>query len=121
MIGSGRNPDLRALARALDLQRGALRLGDPEALAQQTARIEALCARLEAIPGAPSAAEAALLRHLRAAAAAGLRELAATLAGLGDAQRLLAEARTAAETRTYGPQGQRLALAAGPGRLERRS
>lgn len=119
-MSGGRGPDLRALARAMAAQRAALRGAAPEALALQTARIDALCARLEATRGAPSAGETALLGELRAMAAAGLRDLSATLAGLRDAQRLLAETRAAAETRTYGPQGQRLSLAAEPGRLERR-
>jgi hypothetical protein len=121
MIGGGRNADLRALARVLAAQRAALRVGQTAALDEQTAQIDALCRRIEGRPGTPTPTETAQLQALRRAAAEGLRELAATLAGLRDAQTLLAGARAAGETRTYGPQGERLSLTAPSGRLERRS
>lgn len=121
MIGRNRIADLRALARLLDAQRGTLRAADPAALDRQTAQIEALFQRLESAQTPGSAAEAALVRQIRSVALAGLRDLTATLAGLRDAQTLLQGARAAAETRTYGPLGERVALAPGPGRLERRS
>jgi hypothetical protein len=68
-----------------------------------------------------SAAEAALLADVRAAASKRLRELSAVLAGMRDAEALVAGLRSAGELRTYGPEGQPRPLEATGSRLERRS
>lgn len=109
---SGRRlADLRGLAQALDR---------PEPGAEEVALIAALCARIEAAPGAPDPAEARLAAEIRAAAQRNLRRLEARLAGLRAAQALLAAARGAEGHTIYGPAGQVQRLDAGGGRLEQR-
>ena len=120
MSASSRMSELRAVLRLLERQRQALREGDLAGLQSRTARIDALCARLEAAdaPGRP--AERDLLRDLRQQAELGLRHVAAALAGLHDAQALIAAARAPAPDRVYGPDGAYRALGAAAGNLELR-
>lgn len=119
MSAAARLADLKALLRLLERQRRALRTADFAGVPDRTARIEALCARLETADPADSP-DSAVLAELRRQAELGLRQVAAALAGLRDAQGLLAAARAPAPDRVYGPDGGCRPLGAATGRLELR-
>lgn len=110
--------DLRGLLRTLAAQRRALRDGGIEALPAIERRLTSLCDRLERHP---ESGERDLLEELRREAGQTLHETAAALAGLRDAQALLAAARAPRTDATYGPQGERVSLTTPAGRLERRT
>lgn len=112
------DPELRGLLRILAAQRRALRAGETETLAGLEPKLTALCDRLER---QPEGAERGLLEAVRHEAGQALHETLAALAGLRDAQALLAAARAARPDATYGPQGERVSLAGPAGRLERRA
>jgi hypothetical protein len=120
MSAASRMNTLRAVLRLLERQRQSLRQGDFAGLQARTARIEALCAQLEASDGPAPAAEQGLLVDLRRQATLSLRQIAAALEGLRDAQALIAAARAPAPDRVYGPDGASRALGAATGRLELR-
>lgn len=115
---SAADADLRGLLRLLAAQRRALRDGAVAELAGIERRLTTLCDRLEGrldgrLDGRPGAR--ALIAAVRREAGRVLHETAAALAGLRDAQALLAAARAPRADATYGPQGERVALAAPPG------
>jgi hypothetical protein len=112
--------DLRALSRLLEAQPQTLAEMRPERVERLARHLHALCDRIDTAHGPASAAEAALAARVGRTARRVLRQLAAAQAGLRDAAAVLTGARSAAETRTYGPQGQARVLDAPAGRLEQR-
>lgn len=112
------NGDLRGLLRTLAAQRRALRKGEIEALPALERKLTTLADRLEQNPGD---ADPDLAAALGDEARRALQETGAALAGLRDAQALLAAARAPRNDVTYGPQGEKRALTAPAGQLERRT
>ncbi|KPQ07021.1 MAG: FlgN protein [Rhodobacteraceae bacterium HLUCCA12] len=113
--------DLRRLARLLDEERAALRTHDLDRIARLEDRMAKAVDRLEGYPpDALKGEDAPLVLRLAQDASRNRKLIGAAMAGVRDAQAILARARVPQRHETYAPNGGRRRLDAAPATLERR-
>lgn len=113
--------DLRKLGRMLDEEMAALRRGDMERISQLGPRKLAIIEQFEGASGSIPQEAALLADGVVKAARRNEQMITAALAGLHDAQDLIARARLPRRHETYARDGMRQQIGSQPGQLEKRS